>query len=435
MTILINKGIYKFTMKQTTNTVKFFGILFITIYFFLYIIPFPLEWIPFHVGETISDVVDSFWQWLVLIIAKDVIRYPGEITTRVNGSGDTIFHFFKLLVQGGTSFLVTFLLLVLDRNKRLFNRIKLLAPVYFRYFLAFTLLSYGLAKVFPNQFWEPGLTDLLKPFGDISPMGLLWKFMGYSVPYIVFTGVLEVLAGTLILFRKTSKLGAILAFGIMLNVFVLNMCYDVPVKLFSFHLIVLSIIVLARDIKGVIDFFILNRPVNASEFKPYFKGKKYVRFGSIIKGLFILFAVSILISNNYKNQWKHGRKAQMPYLYGIYEVENFIVNGDTILPLLTDKYRWRRLVIDKFSSNITMMNGNLLYVSSDVDTVNSTIQIKPYREESTYNFKYKLSDSVLVFNGLRDNDSLTIEFILRDVSEFYLNKRGFHWINEFPNNR
>ena len=88
-------------MKRIFDNFTFWGTLFLITYFFLYIFPFPLEWLPFKVGESISSYVDKFWQWLVLLLVKDGAGYQGDIVTRVNGSGDTSYHFFKLLVQGG----------------------------------------------------------------------------------------------------------------------------------------------------------------------------------------------------------------------------------------------------------------------------------------------------------------------------------------------
>ena len=43
----------------------------------------------------------------------------------------------------------------------------------------------------------------------------------------------------------------------MSNVFMLNMSYDVPVKLFSFHLLVAAIILAGPDLANLANFFIL----------------------------------------------------------------------------------------------------------------------------------------------------------------------------------
>ena len=410
-------------------------VLFLSFYFLLYIFPFPFDSLPFQIGKSFSSLINVFWQRLVLFFAKDLLEFSGKITPNINGSGDSIYYYFKLILQVIIALVISIIWLTVNGKCLFYNRIKPFLLIYFRYFLAFTLLSYGLAKVFPNQFWEPGLTDLLKPFGDISPMGLLWKFMGYSISYIVFTGILEVLACILLLFRNTLKLGGILSFGILLNIFALNMSYDVPVKLFSLHLLILSIIVLAPYFRDIVNFFVFNKTTKTHKIYPYFKTKKYRRIGYFFKSLIIIFLFSTIIVSNYTNQFEYGRKSQLPPLYGIYEVENFIINNDTLAPLLTDKTRWRRLTVDKFNVNVTKMNGDILYTANEIDTQNLSIKLKPFKEDSSYQFNYILKDSSLILVGTRDRDSLKIDFKVKDHNDFYLMKRGFYWINEYPDNR
>lgn len=40
--------------------------------------------------------------------------------------------------------------------------------------------------------------------------------------------------------------------AVMANVFMLNLCYDVPVKLFSFQLLLLAIVVAAPDVPRLV---------------------------------------------------------------------------------------------------------------------------------------------------------------------------------------
>src|SRR5690606_21552116 len=146
------------SMKRILNKLGFWGMLFLVSYFFLYIFPFPLEWLPFQIGERISSYIDGLWQKSVLSLVRDVWGYYGAIDTRVNGSGDMTYHFLKLLFQVAVSGILATVWFLLDKQRNIFKKIKPYAFVYARYYLAFTLLTYGFAKVFPNQFWEPGLT-------------------------------------------------------------------------------------------------------------------------------------------------------------------------------------------------------------------------------------------------------------------------------------
>ena len=81
------------------------------------------------------------------------------------------------------------------------------------------------------------------------------------------------------------------------------------------------------------------------------------------------------------------------------------------------------------------MNGDILYTGNQIDTQNLSIKLKPFKEDSSYEFDYALKDSTLFLIGTRNKDSIKIDLKVRDHSDFYLLKRGFHWINEFPNNR
>src|SRR5205814_224931 len=57
--------------------------------------------------------------------------------------------------------------------------------------LMYMMLGYGAAKVWCSQF--PPISDgqLEITYGDSSPMGLLWRFMQFSQPYTIATGVIE----------------------------------------------------------------------------------------------------------------------------------------------------------------------------------------------------------------------------------------------------
>src|SRR6185436_5234324 len=105
------------------------------------------------------------------------------------------------------------------------------------------MLSYGIAKVLKLQFAAIGPIGLLRTYGEDSPMRLLWAFMGHSRPYNWFIGLSEVVGGVLLLFRRTTTLGALLLIAVMTNVVMLNLCYDVPVKLHASHLLIAAIVV------------------------------------------------------------------------------------------------------------------------------------------------------------------------------------------------
>jgi uncharacterized membrane protein YphA (DoxX/SURF4 family) len=51
---------------------------------------------------------------------------------------------------------------------------------------------------------------------------MLWSFMGASLAYTICGGICEVVGGTLLLLRRTTTLGAMVSFGVLLNIALLN---------------------------------------------------------------------------------------------------------------------------------------------------------------------------------------------------------------------
>jgi hypothetical protein len=135
--------------------------------------------------------------------------------------------------------------------------------LYLRYTLAFILLGYGFARVFDQQFAFFPLAAVVSPLGDLEPQSLLWTMMGFSRPYAAFVGVMEVAAAILLLFRRTTTLGALLASGVLANVTLLNFTFGVWVKLFALHLLAIALTLAALDLKRLADVLLWNRSTEA----------------------------------------------------------------------------------------------------------------------------------------------------------------------------
>ena len=108
--------------------------------------------------------------------------------------------------------------------------------------------------------WAPALlVTLLKPVGALAPDDMLWTFMGTSVPYQMFTGWAEVIAGLLLLVPRTALVGGLLALADMVQVFMLNMSYDVSLKQTSSHLVFISLFLLAPDARRLVTSLVFER--------------------------------------------------------------------------------------------------------------------------------------------------------------------------------
>ena len=90
-------------------------------------------------------------------------------------------------------------------------------------------------------------------------MGLLWVFMDASVPYTVFCGAAELVAGVLLFFPRTTTLGSLVSIGVMSNVVAINFSYALPVKLLSVHLPALAVFLAAADARRLTNLLVPNR--------------------------------------------------------------------------------------------------------------------------------------------------------------------------------
>src|SRR6185503_15339752 len=186
--------------------------------------------------------IDAFVRWA----ARALLGIEGELVSAIgNGSGDTTYSYVQAYLTFLLALAAALVWSLVERRASDHPRLKDLLRSGLRTYLAIYMIGYGIAKLgsLSNQLPEPGLWRLAQPYGESSPMGLLWTFMGSSRAYTHFAGAMELLGGILLVWRRTALLGALVSAGVMFNVMVMNFCYDVPVKLFSAHLVVAAAVI------------------------------------------------------------------------------------------------------------------------------------------------------------------------------------------------
>ncbi len=93
---------------------------------------------------------------------------------------------------------------------------------WFRYFCAFMLYTYGISKLLHLQF-DMQSQLARQPVGALTGYQLTWFYFGYSRTYAVLLGLTQVFGGTLLLFRKTARVGAVAMLPVMANILLINM--------------------------------------------------------------------------------------------------------------------------------------------------------------------------------------------------------------------
>lgn len=370
-------------------------------------------------------------------IGENIFETSGRLELESTGSGDDTMAWLSLFLQFAVAIVGFIIWSVLDRRRSSYNDLFYWFRTILRVFVSFFMILYGFAKVFLVQFNEPSLLDLLQPFGDMSPMGLAWAYMGYSPAFEVFTGLLEVIAGFLLISKRTQTLGALFVVGIMTHVAVMNLCFDIPVKIFSIHLALMGLVLLLSDIKRFQYVFFRKHNIKLStDYRPINpRFNKAIRVFKICSLSFIILGAIALRGLIYLEQRKDQIRDEF---YGIWEVETFIKNGDTIPPLTTIDDRWRYMIMEtKGSTVVKKMNDSIDFYYFKVDSIKNSISI--YKEDNTEaanNFYIEQKDSLhLKIKGLLDQDSLKIHLKAIDLKDFTLINRGFHWVNETPYNK
>lgn len=414
-------------------------------FFILFIFPYPLDQNPLALMGWWNEFLGFYYQattWLTHWSGSALFGVEVEMSTRTTGSGDTLFSwvqnglFVVLAVIGGTVWSI------FDRKRKSYSRLWKWFHLLMVYNLAYWLFVYGLIKIFDGQFSGPGIARLLETFGESSPMRIMWTFMGTSESYTNFSGWSEAIAGFLLLFRRTRTLGALAAAGVMLNVFVLNMTYDVPVKLFSFRLILAGLWIALADHKRLLSFFLFNKSVPAQNWESMFTTawKNYLLLGLqiLIMGWHIYFYVDYGLNNAKLYGADRGRHL----LYGIHDVDTFVLNGDTIPPLLTDTVRWKKGFMDLpgFGGNmlwgIKMMNDDVIYYSAEIDSIKNQLILKPRGDTvNIYPLDYHFEGKNLSLKGIIKSDTLQITTTYFNPDDFIIRSRGFNWVSEVPFNR
>ena len=213
------------------------GFRFAFCYFGLYFYSYALGLLPWN-----APALWNMQQWRRFVpwVGESVLHLEQRITVFPAGSGDTTYNYVELLCFVALAAAATLAWTLVDWRSRDHRRLHVGLCILLRYVVGVTLIGYGMAKVIQTQFPAPNPFRLEQRYGDSSPMGLLWTFMGFSYGYNLFAGLAETLGGVLLFYRRTTTLGALWLVGVMANVVALNFFFDVPVKLYSSNLLLAS---------------------------------------------------------------------------------------------------------------------------------------------------------------------------------------------------
>ena len=212
---------------------------FIFLYLVFYIFPYGFEYIQ---ELDTNDI--SIWENITIWFGEYFFGWEFNKEQLLKGF-DSKYDYSRFTLITFLATFGTFIWIMVD-SKFKFNynynsKLKTLTRTILRYHVGLTLIIYGLAKMFMLQFGEMDLDRLESSIGSKNGMGFLWNFMSYSKFYTMSTGWIEFIGGTFLLFRRTTFIGTIILTISMINVVLIDIGYDVRVKMFAIHLLVMNI--------------------------------------------------------------------------------------------------------------------------------------------------------------------------------------------------
>jgi len=246
------------------------------------------------------------------------------------------------------------------------------------------------------------------------------------------------LGGILLALPWTTTLGALVCVADMTQVFMLNMTYDVPVKLFSFHLLLMALFLLAPEFRRLTDFFLRNRTVAPSAQPQLFKTPRANRIAIAVQLVFGMWMIGTAAYGSWGNWYLYGGGRPKSPLYGIWIVDELSIDGQIRSPLLTDYDRWRRVIFDlPEGMAFQRMDDSFVGCTASINVKDRTLVLKRSSDKNfngSFNFDRPAPDQ-LILDGEISSHKMHMQLHLLDRSKFLLVNRGFHWIQEYPFNR
>ncbi|MDQ0638422.1 hypothetical protein QF042_001987 [Pedobacter sp. W3I1] len=233
-----------------------------------------------------------------------------------------------------------------------------------RYRAGIGIIGFGFTKLFPTQMPYPSLGLLNSNFGDFTAQKIYWLSVGVVPWYQVFGGVVEIAAGAMLFFRKTTTFGAILLAAALGDITFVNYAYDGGVHVYAFYFVILALFLAADDFPKLYNLLILERHTVPFRIYPDFR-KPWLKYSRITLKLltFVIFFGVLTYTEiiNFKyDPYKQPATAGVKKLRGNYHVSEFKINGELIPFNPLDSTRWQEATFENWTTLTFKINRPVL---------------------------------------------------------------------------
>ena len=263
--------------------------------------------------------------------------------------------------------------------------------VILRYRLAIGIIGYGFIKFFPLQAPYPSISNLNTSYGDFSDWKLFSMSLGIVPGYESFLGGVEILAGLLLLYRRTATIGALIILVFTGNVFMSNLAYGGGEHLYSLALVSFALFILSFDVIRIYQLISLEEPTAPNQFKLFLTKKQNV-VRLVLKSLVIFFFLFLYGFKTYSGY--HHDPYQFPQAKGIkkasgiYNVSEFRINQKILPYSATDAVRWKDVVFEKWATISIRSNKAVIADAADHEEMPLGDKNRDYESAGTTGRQY-----------------------------------------------
>lgn len=407
---------------------------------FLYL----MQYMFFNGNVTVFTILESFptvdrWiTWVLFTPLSSLTQWWGvrvlhltgiAATWHRDGSGDTLLNYLLCVTFFGLALVGTAVWSVLDRRlanyRTLYSWLRFLVRVN----VGIGMLQYGFYKVYPVQMQPPSMAVLNEPVGQMSPMTLLWTMLGFSPWYERVCGIAEAIGGVLILIRPTALAGAIVSAFVMTNVVLYNLFFDVPVKLYAIHVLLMATFVMLPDMKPLWDFFFMNRAARlAGEWVPSASTmgmRKAMRWTEIA---FLILALLSYVKYDGDRYSAYKASVRSAPIIGLWALD-----ADSPKPMTIGGVPWFEISIDNLTRGMARSpDGQLWRMYLTYDEKNHTLGMVSRGGSGAVKYGWQVPDADHMVLNTSGKSAMTMRFHRVPTPATYpLLTRGFHMVNEW----
>jgi hypothetical protein len=198
-----------------------------------------------------------------------------------------------------------------------------------------------------------------RPSGEFSSAQFVGIWLGVSPVFQTLGGLVEVVAGLLLLGVRTTTLGALIAVGCIINSLMLHLCFGGSPWLTDAILLLPATYLVLLDWRVLFDLLLLDRPTTPTPIETAWETPQTRKLGLALKTAILIY---FIYADGFQMiRIKQDANAQSE-LSGAYSVASFSPPDADL------QHRWRVAAIDRYAERLAVRT---------MDGAGTTFQIQP----------------------------------------------------------